>query len=102
MKETIINIEDLKQDDLNFNLGSEVGKDLSKADVSVNIACHLRAQEKQQPVKARCAIGDEYITFRYADGTIEQKPYAEVVAEAAEYINSIGGFYAFAEWGLIR
>lgn len=28
MKETIINIEDLKQDDLNFNLGSEVGKEL--------------------------------------------------------------------------
>lgn len=28
MKETIINIEDLKQDDLNFNLGSELGKEL--------------------------------------------------------------------------
>lgn len=28
MKETIINIEELKQDDLNFNLGSEVGKEL--------------------------------------------------------------------------
>lgn len=28
MKETIINIKELKQDDLNFNLGSEVGKEL--------------------------------------------------------------------------
>ena len=34
------------------------GKDLSKADVSVNIFCHLMAQELGEPVQAFCAIGD--------------------------------------------
>jgi hypothetical protein len=31
-----------------------------------------------------------------------KKTFEEVAKEAAGYINSIGGFYAFAEWGLIR
>ena len=39
-----------------------------------------------------CAIGDEYV-----DG----KPCSETVSIAREYINSIGGFEKFAEWGLI-
>ena len=67
------------------------GKDLSKADVSVNIYAFRKAQETGKVVELCCAIGDEYI-----DG----KPYAEIVAEAREYINSIGGFEKFAEWGL--
>lgn len=69
------------------------GKDLSKADVSVNIYCHIMAQKTGQEYKACCAIGDEYV-----DG----KPYAEIVEIARDYINKIGGFEAFAEWGLIR
>lgn len=69
------------------------GKDLSKADVSVNIYCHIMAQQTGREYKACCAIGDEYI-----DG----KPYAEIVEIAREYINKLGGFEAFAEWGLIR
>lgn len=68
------------------------GKDLSKADVSVNIYAFLKAQELNQPVELSCAIGDEYI-----DG----KPYSEIVEIARGYINSIGGFEKFAEWGLI-
>ena len=67
------------------------GKDLSKADVSVNIYAFRKAQETGKVVELCCAIGDEYI-----DG----KPYAEVVNEAREYINSLGGFEKFAEWGL--
>ena len=67
------------------------GKDLSKADVSVNIYAFRKAQETGKVVELCCAIGDEFI-----DG----KPYAEIVAEAREYINSIGGFEKFAEWGL--
>lgn len=67
------------------------GKDLSKADVSVNIYAFKKAQEIGQVVSLCCAIGDEYI-----DG----KPYEEIVEEAREYINSIGGFEKFAEWGL--
>lgn len=67
------------------------GKDLSKADVSVNIYAFKKAQETGEVVSLCCAIGDEEI-----DG----KPYSEIVEEAREYINSIGGFEKFAEWGL--
>ena len=69
------------------------GKDLSKADVSVNIYAFLKAQETGETVSLCCAIGDEYI-----DG----KPYAEIVEMAREYINSVGGFEKFAEWGLVN
>lgn len=67
------------------------GKDLSKADVSVNIYAFKKAQETGKPVELCCAIGDEEI-----DG----KPYEEIVEEAREYINAVGGFEKFAEWGL--
>ena len=67
------------------------GKDLSKADVSVNIYAFKKAQETGKVVSLCCAIGDDMI-----DG----KPYSEIVEEAREYINSIGGFEKFAEWGL--
>ena len=67
------------------------GKDLSKADVSVNIYAFLKAQEIGKPVKLCCAIGDDEI-----DG----RPYEEIVEIARDYIKSVGGFEAFAEWGL--
>ena len=65
------------------------GKDLSKADVSVNI--HAFLKKTGQPVVLSCAIGDDIV-----DGV----PYSEIVEEAREYINSLGGFEKFAEWGL--
>ena len=68
------------------------GKDLSKADVSVNIYAHLKAQILGKPVELSCAIGDEFV-----DG----KPYSDIVKTAMAYIDSIGGFERFAEWGLI-
>ena len=67
------------------------GKDLSKADVSVNIYAFLKAQETGVPVYLSCAIGDEYV-----DG----KPYEEIVEIAREFIEGLGGFEKFAEWGL--
>ena len=67
------------------------GKDLSKADVSVNIYAFLKAQETGKVVELCCAIGDD---------TIDGKPYAEIVGIARNYINKIGGFEKFAEWGL--
>ena len=67
------------------------GKDLSKADVSVNIYVFLKAQETGVPVELCCAIGDD---------TIDGKPYFEIVEIAREYINKVGGFEKFAEWGL--
>lgn len=69
------------------------GKDLSKADVSVNIYAWLKAQETEKPVQLVCAIGDDTV-----DGT----PYAEIVENARRYIQSLGGFEKFAEWGLVR
>lgn len=67
------------------------GKDLSKADVSVNIYAFKKAQEIGKPVELCCAIGDEEI-----DG----KPYSEIVEIARQYIKEQGGFEKFAEWGL--
>lgn len=67
------------------------GKDLSKADVSLNIYAFLKAQRLQEPVELCCAIGDEYV-----DGI----PYTDIVKIAKQYIDSIGGFEKFAEWGL--
>ena len=68
------------------------GKDLSKADVSVNIYAWLLAQETGKPVEFCCAIGDD---------SIGGKPYKEIVETARNYINSVGGFEKFAEWGLV-
>ena len=67
------------------------GKDLSKADVSINIYAFLKAQETNGVVEISCAIGDEYV-----DG----KKYSEIVEIAFNYIKSIGGFEKLAEWGL--
>lgn len=67
------------------------GKDLSKADVSVNIYAFLKAQATGKPVSLCCAIGDE---------TIDGRPYSEVVEIAKDFIDGLGGFERFAEWGL--
>ena len=86
----------------NRKLGSDMGdavtgggihsKDMSKADVSINIYAHIKAQELGKPVKLYCAIGDD---------TVDGRPYSEIVETAKEYINSLGGFEKLAEWGLI-
>jgi S-adenosylmethionine synthetase len=68
------------------------GKDLSKADVSVNIYAWLKAQETGQPLTLCCAIGDEFV-----DGI----PYIDIVETARNFIRDIGGFEKFAEWGLV-
>ena len=88
---------------VNRKLGSDMGdgvtggglhgKDLSKADVSVNIYAFLKAQMLQKPVEIYCAIGDDKI-----DG----KDYEDIVNVARRYIEGLGGFEKFAEWGLIR
>lgn len=69
------------------------GKDLSKADVSVNIWCFTQAQRTGCPVEMSCSIGDEYV-----DGI----PYSVMVENARVFIRELGGFEKFAEWGLIR
>lgn len=67
------------------------GKDISKADVSVNIYAWLKAQAEHKDVDLCCAIGDNFI-----DG----RPYSEIVNIAKKYIDTVGGFEKFAEWGL--
>ena len=68
------------------------GKDLSKADVSVNIYAFLKSQKTGKPVTLCCAIGDD---------AVDGRPYEEIVEIARKYISDLGGFEKFAEWGLV-
>ena len=78
------------------------GKDLSKADVSVNTACFILAQKYGVEIEAKCAIGDEQIAFiDRSNENVTMIPYSEVVEKAKEYIERLGGFEKLAEWGLI-
>lgn len=67
------------------------GKDVSKADVSVNIYAFLEAQKTGKEVNYCCAIGDT---------EINGIPYSEIVDKAKDFIDHIGGFEKLAEWGL--
>ena len=67
------------------------GKDLSKADVAINIYAFRKAQKENKPVMLSCAIGDEYV---------DSSLYEDIVNMARDYINEIGGFEEFAQWGL--
>ena len=69
------------------------GKDLSKADVTVNIYCHILANKLGREVKACCAIGDEEVLGC---------SYEKMIKIVKDYIKDIGGFEKLAEWGLIR
>ena len=68
------------------------GKDLSKADVSMNIFAHLMAQHTMSTREYYCAIGDDYVN---------NIPYKDIVELARKYIKEIGGFEKFAETGLL-
>lgn len=73
------------------------GKDLSKADVAVSIFCWLQAQSRQEAVEAICSIGDSTVRVNGVD-----IPYQSIVDYAKEYIDSVGGFERFAEYGLLN
>lgn len=88
--------------------GGLMGKDLSKADVSVNIMCHIFAQKYGRPVEAHCAIGDEEVRFCVCGNTAEcsfegvTMPFSEIMEEARLYImTQHGSFEHFSAWGLI-
>ena len=94
------------------------GKDLSKADVSVNIWCYLESIRTGHEVTASCSIGDETVKVWSSESNAESHssiaesrqispigngiPYKDIVERARLYIHTIGGFEKFAEWGLIR
>ena len=50
-----------------------------------------------------CSIGDEDVTFTYADGHRETERFADIVEQARLYIltDHQGSFERFAMWGLI-
>ena len=75
--------------------GTMHGKDLSKADCSVNIYCFLKAQETGEEVKAICSIGDRLVNVNG-----QSVEFTEIVEKAHQYIRQIGGFEKLAEWGL--
>lgn len=90
------------------------GKDLSKGDVSINIACFILAQRYGTPIEACCSIGDEQVTFNgyycaeaFSKG-LERLPitmsFRDVVEMVRLYIltDCEGSFEKFAEWGLLR
>ena len=63
-----------------------------------------KAVASGQTVTAMCSIGDESVTFQYADGKTETEAFADVVEMARLYImvDCGGSFERFAEWGLLR
>ncbi len=75
------------------------GKDLSKADVSVNIVAHILAQTWGEEVEALCAIGDEGVCFNSKNHSSPMN-YNFIMLQAKKYITNLGGFEKLAEWGL--
>lgn len=75
--------------------GTIHGKDLSKADCSVNIYCFIKAQETGKEQKAICSIGDEAVNINS-----ELISFEYIVNHAREYVKNLGGFEKLAEWGL--
>jgi len=68
------------------------GKDLSKADVSVNIYAWLMAQRGERIVEMSCAIGDT---------EVNGIPYWLIVETARDLHHHLGGFEKFARLGLV-
>lgn len=80
------------------------GKDLSKADVSVNIYCHIKATEIKGEVTTYCAIGDRELNVIFNDGNNIKTSivkYDEIVEISKKYIDNLGGYEKLAEWGLV-
>lgn len=75
--------------------GTIHGKDLSKADCSVNIYCYITAQETGEPQKAICSIGDKNVLING-----NEVDFAYIVKIARDYVKTVGGFEKLAEWGL--
>lgn len=70
------------------------GKDLSKADVTLSIYCHIIAQSRQKPFKLSCNIGQDMV-----DG----QQYNKLMNVVHQYIlKNYGSFEKLAEWGLIK
>lgn len=97
---------------VNRKLGSDMGraatggglhfKDLSKADITLNICCHLLAELFGEEIRASVAIGDDEVVFYTRTERLQTLPFSNCIKIAQSYIDKVGGFEKFAEWGLIR
>ena len=75
------------------------GKDLSKADISLNLYAWNLAQRTGNTVEILCAIGDESVVIQSGREQFV-KPFEEIVREMkGEVMINRGGFERFAEWG---
>jgi S-adenosylmethionine synthetase len=77
------------------------GKDLSKGDVSVSIVANLLSRENEHKlVTAAVSIGDVEVSFKIGDQQTLKISFSDVVKKAKKYVDALGGFEKFAEWGL--
>lgn len=91
----------------NRKLGSDIGravtggglhfKDISKADVSINVYLFIEAQKLGRELFCKCAIGDTEIYIPHI-GVVS---YEEITKVAQDFIKGLGGFEELAEWGLV-
>jgi len=77
------------------------GKDLSKADVSLSIYINeLSRKMGGALVSAHCSIGDETVFVDIEGEGKRALLFSDIVAYARNYIQSLGGFEKFAEYGM--
>lgn len=76
------------------------GKDLSKADITLNLYAWKYAQILNETVEIMCAIGDEEVIVAEGSGKKVKRRYEDIIEEIrAEIFLYYGGFEKFAEWG---
>lgn len=98
----------------NRKLGSDMGsnvtggglhfKDISKADVAINVYLNDKVTLWENGLVAKCAIGDNKVKIMDSinNSISEIISYETITRKALEIIQDMGGFEKFAEWGLIR
>ena len=76
------------------------GKDLSKADITLNLYAWKYAQILNETVEIMCAIGDEEVIVAEGREKKKKRRYEDIIEEIrAEIFLYYGGFEKFAEWG---
>jgi hypothetical protein len=80
-----------------------INNEITNAELAEKIADRTGVKA-YEVTTAICSIGDENVTFTYADGRTETERFADIVEQARLYIltDCGGSFERFAEWGLVR
>lgn len=75
------------------------GKDLSKADITLNLYAWKYAQLLNEKIEIMCAIGDEEVSICH-NHKIIKKNYEEIIEEIrSDIFHTYEGFEQFAMWG---